>query len=173
METEDAEQEKDNNSSRTLALIDDFIDDGGFQLPKLDVTADAELEYKPAIDDDEVNSNSETTENSGIFTETLARIYIKQGKYERAHEIIERLYHKQPNKSAYYTDQMRFLEKLIINSKIINNKIKMAYTLFVVLIVLASLLMISSCSSRNLKVVDLLPTSLQPTLSWEFARLPT
>lgn len=120
METEDAKQEKDNNSSRTLALIDDFIDDGGFQLPKLDVTADAELEYKPAIDDDEVNSNSETTENSGIFTETLARIYIKQGKYERAHEIIERLYHKQPNKSAYYTDQMRFLEKLIINSK--NNK---------------------------------------------------
>ena len=119
-ETEDAEQEKDNNSSRTLALIDDFIDDGGFQLPKLDATADAELEYKPAIDDDEVNSNSETTENSGIFTETLARIYIKQGKYERAHEIIERLYHKQPNKSAYYTDQMRFLEKLIINSK--NNK---------------------------------------------------
>ena len=120
METEDAEQEKDNNSSRTLALIDDFMDDGGFQLPKLDATADAELEYKPAIDDDEVNSNSETTENSGIFTETLARIYIKQGKYERAHEIIERLYHKQPNKSAYYTDQMRFLEKLIINSK--NNK---------------------------------------------------
>lgn len=49
----------------------------------------------------------------------------------------------------------------------------MAYTLFVVLIVPASLLMIFIVLIQNLKVVDLLPTSLQPTLSWEFARLPT
>ena len=111
IETEDTESKEDNNSSRTLALIDDFMDDGGFQLPK-------PVSYKPAIEEE--SKESENSENSGIFTETLARIYIKQGKYERAHEIIERLYNKHPQKSVYYTDQMRFLEKLIINSK--NNK---------------------------------------------------
>lgn len=120
METEDMEHEKDENASRTLTLIDDFMDDGGFQLPKFDASTDAELEYKPVMDEEASNGESDAAESSGIFTETLARIYIKQGKYERAHEIIERLYNKQPNKSAYYTDQMRFLEKLIINSK--NNK---------------------------------------------------
>lgn len=113
LETEDAEnQQEESNSSRTLALIDDFMDDGGFQLPKIDSSE----EYTPA----EIPIKEEQTENSGIFTETLARIYIKQAKYERALEIIEKLNKKQPQKSAYYTDQMRFLEKLIINSK--NNK---------------------------------------------------
>lgn len=118
METEDEEeQEYESGSSRTLTLIDDFMDDGGFQLPKIDASQNDETEYKPEIEEPE---KDESSENSGIFTETLARIYIKQGKYERALEIIERLYNSQPHKSAYYKDQMRFLEKLIINSK--NNK---------------------------------------------------
>lgn len=54
------------------------------------------------------------------FTETLARIYIKQGRYQKALEIIGRLNEKFPHKNAYFADQMRFLEKLIIN----NNKNK-------------------------------------------------
>ena len=41
------------------------------------------------------------------FTETLARIYIKQGRYSKALEIIQRLSLQFP---------IRFLEKLIINS---------------------------------------------------------
>jgi len=52
------------------------------------------------------------------FTETLARIYIKQGRYEKALEIIQRLSLQIPKKNAYFADQIRFLEKLIIN----NNK---------------------------------------------------
>ena len=51
------------------------------------------------------------------FTETLARIYIKQGKYERAYQIIDRLHKQHPQKSAYYVDQLGFLEKLILNAK--------------------------------------------------------
>ena len=51
------------------------------------------------------------------FTETLARIYIKQGHYEKALGIIGRLSERYPKKNAYFADQMRFLEKLIINSK--------------------------------------------------------
>ena len=51
------------------------------------------------------------------FTETLARIYIKQGRYQRALDIITRLSEHYPKKNAYFADQIRFLEKLIINSK--------------------------------------------------------
>ena len=50
------------------------------------------------------------------FTETLARIYIKQGRYQKALDIINRLSSKFPHKNAYFADQKRFLEKLIINS---------------------------------------------------------
>ena len=57
------------------------------------------------------------------FTETLARIYIKQGHYQKALGIIGRLAERYPKKNAYFADQMRFLEKLIINSKN-NSKIK-------------------------------------------------
>ena len=46
------------------------------------------------------------------FTETLARIYI----YSKALEIIQRLSLQFPKKNAYFADQIRFLEKLIINS---------------------------------------------------------
>lgn len=135
LETEGETEEE--NSSRTISLIDDFMEDGGFKLPKIDVSADYQPEYKPELND---NNKEEQTENSGVFTETLARIYIKQGKYQRALDIIRRLHEKHPGKSMHYADQMRFLEKLI---KIINKtSFKMLYTLFVVLIVLVALLMI-------------------------------
>ncbi len=47
------------------------------------------------------------------FTETLANIYIKQGKYSKALEIIQRLCLEYPNKNRYFADQIRFLEKII------------------------------------------------------------
>lgn len=37
-------------------------------------------------------------EGSSYFTETLARIYIKQGRYSKALEIIQRLYLEYPKK---------------------------------------------------------------------------
>lgn len=53
-----------------------------------------------------------------FFTETLAQIYIKQHKYERALEIIKALNLNNPKKNSYFADQIRFLEKLIsINKK--------------------------------------------------------
>lgn len=125
LETEDAETDEgdEEKSSRTLDLIDGFMDDGGFQLPKLEnlpeSTGSSAEPASPA--EPEQEASTDEASSGGIFTETLARIYIKQGKYDRALTIIERLHNKQPQKSAYYTDQMRFLEKLIINSKN-NNK---------------------------------------------------
>lgn len=52
-----------------------------------------------------------------FLTETLAKIYIKQKKYDQALAIIKRLSLNFPKKSAYFADQIRFLEYLIINEK--------------------------------------------------------
>ena len=59
-----------------------------------------------------VNDLSEDT-----FTETLAKIYLKQKRYDHALEIFKSLSLKYPEKNVYFADQIRFLEKLIINIK--------------------------------------------------------
>ncbi|MBQ8443342.1 MAG: tetratricopeptide repeat protein [Bacteroides sp.] len=72
------------------------------------------------VDDDEDESDSkivEEQEDESYFTETLAKIYVKQQRYSKALEIITRLNLKYPEKNAYFADQIRFLEKLIINTK--------------------------------------------------------
>ena len=56
-------------------------------------------------------------EDDSYFTETLAKIYIKQHRYEKALEIIKKLSLNYTKKNAYFADQIRFLEKLIINAK--------------------------------------------------------
>ena len=55
--------------------------------------------------------------DDSLLSESLAKIFIKQGRYERAHEIISGLNLKFPKKSAYFADQLRFLQKLIINRR--------------------------------------------------------
>ena len=66
------------------SLIDDFIniDKGRF-------TLNEEAPSMPIVEEEP--ENDENAPNEGIFTETLARIYIKQGKYSQALEIIQRL----------------------------------------------------------------------------------
>lgn len=58
----------------------------------------------------------EHTDDS-LLSESLAKIFIKQGRYERAYEIISNLSLKYPKKSVYFADQLRFLRKLIINQR--------------------------------------------------------
>ena len=59
----------------------------------------------------------QNNEENEILTEIMAGIYIKQGKYENAVKIIRQLSLKYPKKNRYFADQIRFLEKLIINNK--------------------------------------------------------
>ena len=70
---------------------------------------------KPESPTEETHLSEESLDES-YFTETLAKIYIKQHKYSRALEIIRSLYLKYPEKNIYFADQIRFLEKLIINN---------------------------------------------------------
>ncbi len=70
--------------------------------------------YQPGVRTDNQKTTSE--EDAGEFlTETLAKIYIKQKKYEQALTIIKRLSLNFPKKSIYFADQIRFLEFLIMN----------------------------------------------------------
>ncbi len=87
-------------------LIDNFIekDEQRIQLQE-------EPEYVPQLTDESAKTGEES-----YFTETLARIYIKQGRYSKALEIIKRINLNYPKKSVYFADQIRFLEKLIKNA---------------------------------------------------------
>ena len=51
-----------------------------------------------------------------IFTESLAKIYIKQKQYDKAKRIFERLNLKFPEKSSYFADQIKNIDKLITNN---------------------------------------------------------
>lgn len=53
-------------------------------------------------------------ENASL-TESLVRVLIKNHNYSKAIEIISDLSLKNPEKSIYFADQIRFLRKLIIN----------------------------------------------------------
>lgn len=65
-------------------------------------------------------SRPKASEDS-LLSESLAKIYISRGRYDKAYEIIHSLSLNFPKKSIYFADQLRFLQKLILNSKY-NNK---------------------------------------------------
>ena len=95
---------------RGQSLIDSFLA-GDNERITLDLRGDAEpsVPVEPVVE--------ETPSETSFFTETLANIYIKQGKYEKALEIIKRLCLEYPNKNRYFADQIRFLEKIIKHIK--------------------------------------------------------
>lgn len=110
LETEDCavdDGEQESTEMKGQALIDNFINNENGKIELKD-----KPEFLPEIDD---NDKKEPEEN--YFTETLAQIYIKQGRYSKALEIIRRLNLNYPKKNVYFADQIRFLEKLIINNK--------------------------------------------------------
>ena len=110
LESEDNDLNENTPQMQGQDLIDHFLQEeqGRILLNELkdeeDTTEAPVIEEEPAEEED--------------CTETLARIYIKQGRYQKALDIIQRLSNNFPEKNAYFADQIRFLEKLIIN----NNK---------------------------------------------------
>ena len=110
-EAGDGLQKKDSEKPlKGQHLIDDFIKNGSAH-----ISLQNEIEYSPKglmSQESEIAANEED-----YFTETLAKIYIKQGRYDKALEIIRKLMANYPKKNSYFADQIRFLEKLIINNK--------------------------------------------------------
>ena len=104
----DGEDLNESSISYGQEILDNFLEQGKIVIQE---HPDEELQI-PQI-------GNENDEKNEILTETLARIYIKQGKYDKALEIIQRLSLKYPKKNRYFADQIRYLEKLIENN---NNK---------------------------------------------------
>jgi len=55
----------------------------------------------------------EEYENDEFITETLARIYLKQGHYQKAIDAFNRLSLKFPEKSVYFAEQIEEIKKLL------------------------------------------------------------
>ena len=93
-------------------VVEDFLENKPGRIVLSDNVENEQEEEQ--TDESKTIQNDETGE---ILTEIMAGIYIKQGKYENAVKIIRQLSLKYPKKSRYFADQIRFLEKLIINNK--------------------------------------------------------
>ena len=104
---------------RHQELIDSFIENEGERFSRrFDATAESNA---PDLEKEGEKSNPGAPEKISLddsyFTETLARVYINQKRYDKALEIIRSLSLKYPEKNIYFADQIRYLEK-IINIKI-------------------------------------------------------
>ncbi len=102
-------EERVEAENATTNIIDDFLENGGGRITI----------SKERVQETDAPHNAVTLENDkdeleeGYYTETLAKIYIKQGNYLKALEIIKQLNLNNSKKSSYFVDQMRFLEKII------------------------------------------------------------
>lgn len=104
MEDEDG----DARFERGQELIDSFIENGTGNIRLSSASGAGGGDY--SLDEDDIDD--------ACFTETLAKIYIKQQRYDKAVEIIRKLSLKYPKKNVYFANQLKELEKLIINNKI-------------------------------------------------------
>ena len=99
--------------SKTEQLLDAFLS-SDYRKPSF---APVPEDIPDDVVSDEADDDAEPLEDT-YFTETLARIYLKQRRYDKALEIIRSLYLNFPNKSIYFADQIRYLEILVrINQK--------------------------------------------------------
>lgn len=86
-------------------LIERFIRENPIMQPRTPVT-DSNEEQLPPLDE-------EHKESDDFITETLARIYLKQGFYQKAIKAFQRLSLKYPEKSIYFARQIEEITKLL------------------------------------------------------------
>jgi hypothetical protein len=103
-------------------LIDRFLAGSKYQDPAIKPVLGEQEQFRSRLESslEDVSYILDTPDFNlpeDSFTETLARIYLKQKRYDRAIEIFKSLSLKYPEKNIYFADQIRFLEKLIENLK--------------------------------------------------------
>ena len=102
--TEKTHEEKPVNTSnkrKKMELIDQFLVSEAKIVPIKNYHSDNTLSTESILEDEE------------LFSEKLAKIYIKQGHLEKALTTYEKLYLKYPEKSAYFATQIEYVKRLI------------------------------------------------------------
>lgn len=97
------------NPDEQDALIDQFLsadNDGELMVPKPEVT----IEEAPTPEPDFIREKA-------FLTESLAKLYVKQHKFEQALAIFSQLNLQYSKKSSNFADQIRYLEKIIATQK--------------------------------------------------------
>ena len=84
---------------KKLNLIDDFIN----KSPKIKLS-NGEKSHKEIIIDSKIKDE--------LITETLAKIYVTQKKFNKAIKAYEILSLKYPKKSSFFADQINYIKKL-------------------------------------------------------------
>jgi hypothetical protein len=88
-------------------LIDNFIEETkGKQ--RMDI---------PNVEDGEFASPEFSVEDEEIYTESMVNIYIKQGRYQQALEILRKISLNNPKKSSNFAAQIYLLEVLLKENK--------------------------------------------------------
>lgn len=96
----DLEQKSDIEKQKKIELIDKFIETN----PKIVPTK------KPTVTP--ANIDTSVQENSSLMTETLAKIYLEQKKYQKAIQAYEILILKYPEKSSLFADRISNIKML-------------------------------------------------------------
>lgn len=93
----------DDEKQRKIALIDKFIEVNPKIVPDKNTPITPVIELQPI-------------DNSTLMTETLAKVYLEQKKYQRAIDAYEILILKYPEKSVFFADRIENIKKLQQNN---------------------------------------------------------
>jgi predicted Zn-dependent protease len=106
---EPSERKKDGHAPQLkhADLIDTFIEE---------TKGKQRLEMPEMEDENEFVSPDFSDEEEEIYTESMVNIYIKQGRYKQALEILRKISLNNPKKSSNFAAQINLLE-IILNNK--------------------------------------------------------
>lgn len=100
-EVKNAESSKQNHQERKFELIEKFIQ----KKPKLTKTS--------SFSENKDLAEPYTQASNALMTETLAKVYLQQKSYKKAIQAYKILILKNPEKSGFFADQIRAIQKLI------------------------------------------------------------
>jgi len=106
-ETSDKKEEEklklSDEKLKKIEIIDKFIETNPKIIPSKDAPINPILDIKPL-------------DNTTLMTETLAKVYLEQKKYQKAIEAYEILILKYPEKSVFFADRIENIKKLQQNN---------------------------------------------------------